>query len=565
MESESLPKSHHYEDVPSASIVGSNEKYAVDFTSLTAERETLGLLEYRCPIKGCETLKFSSFKQLNEHVRELHNKVYCTLCAKFKKAFISELRLYTTRDFQMHQTKGCSDEEGFTGHPVCKFCGGKRFYSEDELFIHMRDRHERCHVCDQIDSTNPQYFKDYNHLFKHFQDSHYACGVQSCLDKKFVVFRDEFDLQAHMIKEHGDIYGTDRLILTPTMQPNGFGTQLSTLRDENRPSNPTSDSHEVKKLRLEERARHYLHYSQDDFARFQEATKLFDDGNLSAPELLEQYKVIFGSTGTDEQDLVDYGVLLYELSRLYPSSSPKRKEIEAINSQQMRRRELEEKFPELPGATTDSSFVANNWGTRRNFQQGSSRANQMFPALPSAPGVSFSSARMGRSSSSPTWAPPINAASVPGYFPRKAKRPTSHSASSTSLTSGNSSASSSTQSLSSLLGNTSKSSRGPTTRTGTSTHATYRFSPSPVLSSQLDERKYPKLPEARSSLKKPITRVKPVNKSIGQWENRIPNGSSSEPPRQEGVFETQSLRQALGSSNGKKKKNKVVFHIGVGN
>ncbi|QPG74498.1 hypothetical protein FOA43_001828 [Brettanomyces nanus] len=545
------PKSHHYDDVPRDSIVSSNQKYAVEFTSFEAKNGTLGLLEFRCPVASCKGISFPSFKKLNEHVRELHNKVYCPVCSKFKKAFICELKTYSTRELQMHQIKGTNDEEGFTGHPTCKFCGGKRFYSEDELYIHMRERHERCHVCDQIDASHPNYFRDYKDLFQHFQDAHFICTVQSCLDKKFVVFRDEFDLQAHMIKEHSEIYGSDRLIL----RGNEFGTRLSTLRDDAPPHPQSSgDSREVKKMRLEERARHYLHYSQTDFAKFQEVNREYDEERLTALELLDNYKQIFGSRKpNEEEESVDYGTLIYEFSRLYPSNSLQRKQLEAINSNRMRQERLEEKFPELPGLNSSSSFVGNNWGSRGKMRQGSLQINETFPSLPAAPAMRFrSELRMGRSSS---WAPPVNAATIPGYFPSKAStsRSSSHSSSrSSSVTSlpaakksPTPSASSSSQSLSSLLG-------GSRTfvHIGTSnTASTYR-----MASAHLDERKFPKLPEIKARTRKPITRVKPVNNSIGQWGSH-----------QNDAFETRSPRVSSDNSSKKGKKGKVVFHIGVGN
>lgn len=33
-------------------------------------------------------------------------------------------------------------------HPLCEFCH-ECFFSDDELYVHMRERHEKCFVCDR--------------------------------------------------------------------------------------------------------------------------------------------------------------------------------------------------------------------------------------------------------------------------------------------------------------------------------------------------------------------------------------------------------------------------------
>lgn len=97
---------------------------------------------------------------------------------------------------------GAVDQSGFKGHPECGFCR-QRFYGDDELFAHCRDRHERCHVCDRRNGgRNPQYYLDYNALETHFKKDHYLCADQECLEKKFVVFDSEMDLKAHQLEAH---------------------------------------------------------------------------------------------------------------------------------------------------------------------------------------------------------------------------------------------------------------------------------------------------------------------------------------------------------------------------
>lgn len=97
---------------------------------------------------------------------------------------------------------GAIDQSGFKGHPECGFCR-QRFYGDDELYAHCRDKHERCHICDRRSShRQQQYYIDYNALENHFHKDHFACLDKECLEKKFVVFESQMDLKAHQIEAH---------------------------------------------------------------------------------------------------------------------------------------------------------------------------------------------------------------------------------------------------------------------------------------------------------------------------------------------------------------------------
>ena len=97
---------------------------------------------------------------------------------------------------------GAVDQTGFKGHPQCGFCM-QRFYGDDELYAHCRDKHERCHICDRRnEGRQQQYYQDYNALEEHFRKDHYVCPDQECLEKKFVVFESEMDLKAHQLEVH---------------------------------------------------------------------------------------------------------------------------------------------------------------------------------------------------------------------------------------------------------------------------------------------------------------------------------------------------------------------------
>lgn len=332
-------------------------EHNIHFTSEKVQADTAALLLQTCA--ECNE-QFLLFEELSRHAQELHNKRYCDICAKHKRAFVSELTMYTQKQLLRHLNEG--DRDGFNGHPRCKFCRNRRFYSEDELVVHIRDRHERCHICDQDVPQFRDYFRDYDDLYSHFCSVHHVCTVPTCVEKRFVVFRDDLDLTAHMLKEHGGLTGLGGRVVVGAGSSR-FRSQLTTYQ-------PPQDSTDTKRLRFEERAKHYVNYDTDRLAQFNNATQQFRSKKLTAKELLDRYREVF--SGTPELDI---SLLIYELAELYPENAPQRTQLEAVFNSMTLPVLAKDSFPAL-GNSLSLSLSNLTWGTRKGRSQ-----QELFPAL----------------------------------------------------------------------------------------------------------------------------------------------------------------------------------------
>ena len=168
--------------------------------------DTVLLLRYNCPDADCDFAGLG-WPDLHRHVKSAHKKRMCDLCTRNKRVFTHEHELFSDKELEQHMRRGddkpgAADQSGFKGHPLCGFCG-ERFYDDDKLYEHCRMKHERCFICDRRDSRQPHYYRDYNELEKHFKKDHFLCADRECMEKKFVVFESEMDLQAHRLAEHG--------------------------------------------------------------------------------------------------------------------------------------------------------------------------------------------------------------------------------------------------------------------------------------------------------------------------------------------------------------------------
>ncbi|CAI7672489.1 unnamed protein product [Penicillium bialowiezense] len=195
-----------YEDFKKNDFARTDENLGIEYENDVIFEDTVLLLRYNCPDEDCDQACLG-WPDLHRHVKTKHNKMMCDLCTRNKKVFTHEHELFTAAELRKHEKSGddrpgAIDQSGFKGHPECGFCR-QRFYGDDELYTHCRDKHERCHICDRRSShRQQQYYIDYNALEKHFSKDHFTCLDQECLEKKFVVFESQMDLKAHQIEAH---------------------------------------------------------------------------------------------------------------------------------------------------------------------------------------------------------------------------------------------------------------------------------------------------------------------------------------------------------------------------
>ncbi|KAF8077552.1 hypothetical protein FPV67DRAFT_40 [Lyophyllum atratum] len=192
------------------SIAFKDAKLSIFFETQEMMEETLILLRFNCPDPDCAYIG-NGWGDLKLHVRATHGKLMCDLCVRSKKVFAHEHALYPPNVLSLHlpslyhrpHGKPISKEQIEGGvHPLCEFCR-ECFFSDDELYAHMRERHEECFICKR-NEVRDQYFQNYESLENHFNKAHHPCPQGQCLARKFVVFNTPLDLQAHMVEEHGN-------------------------------------------------------------------------------------------------------------------------------------------------------------------------------------------------------------------------------------------------------------------------------------------------------------------------------------------------------------------------
>ncbi|WFD42801.1 RING-type E3 ubiquitin transferase [Malassezia psittaci] len=183
----------NYGEFSPAELPYRDDKLSISFEREKDYHDTIAMLRFNCPVERCEVMS-SGWSDLKAHVKREHSRLLCDLCIKHKKIFSHEHSIYTAASLQEHLT---------SDHRYCEYCR-QHFYSDDELWVHMRDRHEQCHICkSRSEEERWRYYKDYRMLEQHFRDAHYLCPDAQCLAQKFVVFENQMEFQVHQVQEHG--------------------------------------------------------------------------------------------------------------------------------------------------------------------------------------------------------------------------------------------------------------------------------------------------------------------------------------------------------------------------
>ncbi|KAJ2082301.1 hypothetical protein H4R24_001677 [Coemansia sp. RSA 988] len=194
-----------FAELAKRNIPFSDEDLGIQFDCKDAYDVTTHALQLNCPHRKCRHIANDGWEGLKGHARNAHALKFCDLCLNNKMSFAHEHRLFTKSQLRSHYLRG--DNTGFTGHPECEFCRTS-FYDNDQLFDHCRKKHEQCFICVRNGTGRQVYYANYQSMEDHFNSDHFPCKHPSCLEKKFVVFENEIDLQSHELEEHsGKIIG----------------------------------------------------------------------------------------------------------------------------------------------------------------------------------------------------------------------------------------------------------------------------------------------------------------------------------------------------------------------
>ncbi|SCV67234.1 BQ2448_5880 [Microbotryum intermedium] len=187
-----------YLDYPESVVPFSDAKLGISFETREQMDDSLALLRFNCPISTCDSICLG-WADLKRHVRSSHQSNLCDLCCSNKKIFAHEHSTYVSRELNQHIQND---------HNSCEFCR-RAFYDSDQLYAHCRDAHEECFICVRK-GIRHQYHLNYSQLEAHYKAAHFLCPHPTCLEKKFIVFETELDLQAHAVQEHGAALAGDQ-------------------------------------------------------------------------------------------------------------------------------------------------------------------------------------------------------------------------------------------------------------------------------------------------------------------------------------------------------------------
>ncbi|PQE06582.1 C2H2 finger domain-containing protein [Rutstroemia sp. NJR-2017a BVV2] len=445
-----------YEDYSDEEITNTDPNIGIRYESNDIQEDTLLLLRYNCPDPTCDTA-CRGWPDLHRHVRSIHHKKMCDLCTRHKKVFTHEHELFADRELERHMKKGddnpgAVDQTGFKGHPLCTFCG-QRFYGDDELFVHCREKHERCHVCDRLSNNGqPHYYVDWNSLSQHFRKDHFPCTDPECLEQKFVVFPTEMDLKAHQLEVHGSTLSKDvrrdaRMVdistfeyrqpysqersrggnqreqregrgrgrARPAANVPGLAEAVAGLNVGSADLTPAEQVRQLKHRDVIERVTIMLQGDQSKITQFRNSISSYKNGAITANALIDSFFALFSDTTPNA-----LGTLIREIADLYED----KKKADAILAAWNDWRAINEDYPSLPApSSSNGNPLPLGWASlNSNSSSGptqSARSNRVLKLKSSTAQSSRSSVSQNRSwgSASSSNAPSSSTSSSAQAFP----------------------------------------------------------------------------------------------------------------------------------------------------
>ena len=173
-----------------------NEVYYIDISS---KEESLNLKGFKCPMNYCNSEAFENLETLKNHLNDEHNKFFCDICLKDGKKFISEQKIFSSEELEIHLEYG-DYEEQISPHPTCPYC--KNIYYNDELlFKHMSGLYFVCEICKKKEKQI-LFYSNLPNLIQHNKNKHYSCPYKECVDNLYVSFGSEKEFCNHLISKH---------------------------------------------------------------------------------------------------------------------------------------------------------------------------------------------------------------------------------------------------------------------------------------------------------------------------------------------------------------------------
>ena len=177
-----------------------SDEIGVYYTDITSLETSLQLKSYKCPIDYCvKEEPFNSYEDLVQHLKDNHQKLFCKVCVKYGKKFITEQKVYSKNEINEHNWYGDIDED-IPPHHKCPYCGDL-YYDDEMLYSHMSKTHFMCDICKNIDKKTI-FYSALPNFIEHNRFYHYCCPFKECKDVLYIAFPSKKQLIEHFEKKH---------------------------------------------------------------------------------------------------------------------------------------------------------------------------------------------------------------------------------------------------------------------------------------------------------------------------------------------------------------------------